>query len=148
MNELTEQLKLSKIPDAEIGQRLKATALSILSLAAYAYTAGMIANEKWRDLLAWYENNWINYNYRTTETNDGTSTLQTLGQKEEQDSRRQIRAEGLRESESVVTGDGHNYERGNPSVDLSTRLNSEKRNVEETLRRSSRRQKRKAIGFA
>ena len=40
MNELTEQLKLSNIPDAEVGQRIKAVVYFCVHFYALAYVSG------------------------------------------------------------------------------------------------------------
>ena len=40
MNELTEQLKLSKIADAEIGERIKAVVYLIVHIYCFAYVCG------------------------------------------------------------------------------------------------------------
>ena len=40
MNELTEQLKLSNIPDAEVGQRIKAVVYFCIHFYALAYVSG------------------------------------------------------------------------------------------------------------
>ena len=40
MNELTEQLKLSNIPDAEVGQRIKTVVYFLVHFYALAYVSG------------------------------------------------------------------------------------------------------------
>lgn len=62
MKPMTNQLIKDLMADTsnkKIGQRLHAVAHTFLSIAAYAYTAGLILGESWSALVQWHEQHWI-----------------------------------------------------------------------------------------
>ena len=64
--ELIKEL-MADASEYKIGQRLRAVAYTVLSIAAYAYTAGLMAGDKWAAFVDWYNNNWIG-NVEASET--------------------------------------------------------------------------------
>ena len=59
---MNKQLIKELIADAReenIGLRMRAVIDAVVSAAAYAYTAGLIAADKWAAFVLWYEQVWV-----------------------------------------------------------------------------------------
>ena len=67
---MNKQLIKELIADAatdKVGLRIRAVVDTVVSIACYAYTAGLMAGDKWMAFVEWYESKWIG-NVEASET--------------------------------------------------------------------------------
>ncbi len=59
MNKLLIKELIADAEDFKVGQRMRAVAYTVLSIAAYAYTAGLMTAEAVEKMVRWYETYWV-----------------------------------------------------------------------------------------